>query len=138
MISHRSWPEGPFHGAVMVDTDDPKSEKRYRRGVDCIEQSTRFGRRDQGHTTAILSFNQVLLAAKGDATYLSIFVARMADEGHGSSSLISMAAQWLERRGYGKIFAGNIRSHMDIERAATAGAHMITVPTVSRVSLLHS
>lgn len=80
------------------------------------------------NTTAILSFNQVMLAAKAGATYLSVFAGRVADEGHDPTELISSAARWVERWRYGKILVGSVRGNLDVQRAATAGAHIITVP----------
>lgn len=80
------------------------------------------------NTTAMLSFNQAVLAAKAGATYLSIFWGRVADEGHDPTALIRASAQWVERWGYGKILAGSIRGNMDFQRATEAGAHIVTVP----------
>ena len=80
------------------------------------------------NATAMLSFNQVVLAAKAGATYLSIFAGRVADEGHDAGVLISMASQWVQRWGLGKILVGSIRGALDIQTAAAAGAHVITVP----------
>ncbi len=80
------------------------------------------------NTTAMLSFNQVMMAAKAGATYLSIFAGRVADEGHDPSGVIAMAARWVERWGYGKILVGSMRGVMDVQVAAAAGAHIITVP----------
>ncbi|MBT4431720.1 MAG: transaldolase [Nitrospinaceae bacterium] len=98
-------------------------------GVSCLEVIKTLS--DEGvkiNTTAILSFNQVLLAAKAGATYLSIFAGRVADEGHDSDALITMAAKWVEKWGYGKILIGSIRGTIDVQNAAVAGAHIITVP----------
>lgn len=80
------------------------------------------------NTTAMLSFNQVMLAAKAGATYLSIFAGRVADEGHDPAELIASAARWVERWQYGKILVGSVRGNLDVQRAAAAGAHIITVP----------
>lgn len=80
------------------------------------------------NTTAMLSFNQVVMAAKAGATYLSIFAGRVADEGHDPSGLIAMAVKWVDRWGYGKILVGSIRGVIDLQIAAAAGAHIITVP----------
>ena len=80
------------------------------------------------NATALLSFNQVLAAAKAGASYLSVFAGRVADEGHDASALISMASRWVERWGLGKILVGSIRGALDIQMAAGAGAHIITVP----------
>lgn len=69
-----------------------------------------------------------MLAAKAGATYLSIFAGRVADEGHDPRGLISMAAKWVERWGYGKILVGSMRGVIDVQAAAASGAHIITVP----------
>lgn len=81
------------------------------------------------NTTAILSFNQAILAAKAGAAYVSIFAGRIADEGNDPSIVIRNVRQWLEDWGYtAKIIVGSIRAVMDIQAAALAGAHIITIP----------
>lgn len=98
-------------------------------GVPCLEVIHALAKEGiKVNTTAILSFNQVMMAAKAGATYLSIFAGRVADEGHDAGALISMASRWVERWGFGKILVGSIRSSIDIQAAAAAGAHIITVP----------
>jgi len=81
------------------------------------------------NTTAILSFNQAILAAKAGATYVSIFAGRVADEGNDPALLIRNVRQWLDVWDYtSKIIVGSIRTVMDIQAAALAGAHIITIP----------
>ena len=81
------------------------------------------------NATAILSFNQAILAAKAGATYVSIFAGRIADEGNDPVVVIRNVRQWLEAWSYGaKIIVGSIRTVMDIQNAALAGAHILTVP----------
>lgn len=81
------------------------------------------------NTTAILSFNQALLATKAGATYVSIFAGRVADEGHDPSVVIRNVRQWLDDWEYStEIIVGSIRTVMDIQSAAQAGAHIITIP----------
>jgi len=81
------------------------------------------------NATAILSFNQAILAAKAGATYVSIFAGRIADEGGDPATVIQHVRQWLDRWGYeSRIIAGSIRSVMDIQVAAVAGADIITIP----------
>lgn len=81
------------------------------------------------NATVALSFGQVVLAAKAGATYISIFTGRVADEGGNAPELIAKAADWLECWGYeSKIIVGSIRSVIDIQEAAVAGAHVITIP----------
>ena len=81
------------------------------------------------NTTAILSFNQTILAAKAGATYVSIFAGRIADEGNDPSTVIRNVRRWLNEWDYAaKIIVGSIRTVMDIQNAALAGAHIVTIP----------
>jgi transaldolase len=81
------------------------------------------------NATAVLSFNQAVLAAKAGAAYVSIFSGRVADEGHDPFIVIRSTAEWLMRWRYqSKIIVGSIRGAMDAQTAAMAGAHVITVP----------
>jgi transaldolase len=81
------------------------------------------------NSTAILSFNQALLATKAGATYVSIFVGRIADEGGDPNLVVRNVRQWLDSWDYSaQIIIGSVRSVLDIQNAALAGAHIITVP----------
>src|SRR6266478_6141531 len=81
------------------------------------------------NSTAILSFNQAILAAKAGATYVSIFAGRVADEGNDPTVIIRNVRQWLDAWDYtAKIIVGSVRTVMDVQAAALAGAHIITIP----------
>jgi len=81
------------------------------------------------NVTACMSFGQTMLAAKAGATYVSIFAGRVSDEGHDASKLIRATRTWLDTWGYGsKIIVGSIREVINIQDAALAGAHVITIP----------
>ncbi len=81
------------------------------------------------NTTAILSFNQAVLAAKAGAAYVSIFAGRIADEGNDPAIVIRNVRTWLDDWKYtARIIVGSIRTVMDIQNAALAGAHIITIP----------
>src|SRR6266436_3562502 len=81
------------------------------------------------NATAILSFNQAILAAKAGATYVSIFGGRVADEGNDPATVIRNVRQWLDDWGLSaRIIVGSIRTVMDVQIAALAGAHIITIP----------
>ena len=81
------------------------------------------------NTTTILSFNQAILAAKAGATYISIFAGRVADEGNDPGIVIRHVRRWLEEWGYSaKVLVGSIRAVMDVQNAAIAGAHIVTIP----------
>jgi len=81
------------------------------------------------NSTAILSFNQAILAAKAGAAYVSIFAGRIADEGNDPAVVIRNVRGWLDAWGYtAKIIVGSIRAVIDIQAAALAGAHIVTIP----------
>ena len=81
------------------------------------------------NTTAILSFNQAILAAKAGATYVSIFAGRIADEGNDPAITIRNVRTWLDQwKSPAQIIAGSIRSALDVQNAALAGAHVVTIP----------
>ena len=81
------------------------------------------------NATAILSFNQAILAAKAGATYVSIFAGRVADEGNDPAVVIRNVRRWLDDWEFStRIIVGSIRTVMDIQNAALAGAHIITIP----------
>src|SRR6266849_6069635 len=81
------------------------------------------------NATAILSFNQALLAAKAGAAYVSIFAGRVADEGNDPTIVIRNVRRWLDDWGLSaRIIVGSIRAVMDIQNAALAGTHIVTVP----------
>ncbi len=81
------------------------------------------------NATIAMSLGQVMLAAKGSATYISIFAGRVADEGGNAPEVIRNSVEWLERWNYkSKIIVGSIRSVGDVLSAAMAGAHIITIP----------
>ena len=81
------------------------------------------------NATAILSFNQAMLAAKAGATYVSIFAGRIADEGNDPCVVIRNVRNWLDSWNHpARIIVGSMRTVIDIQNAALAGAHILTVP----------
>ena len=81
------------------------------------------------NATVAMSLGQVMLAAKAGATYISIFAGRISDEGGNAPEVIGTSVDWLERWKYkSKIIVGSIRGVIDIQQAAVAGAHIITIP----------
>jgi transaldolase len=81
------------------------------------------------NATIAMSLGQVMLAAKAGATYISIFAGRISDEGGNSPEVINNAVNWLEHWEYSsKVIVGSIREAINIQDAALAGAHIITIP----------
>jgi transaldolase len=99
-------------------------------GESCLGVMHRLSQEGIGvNATAILSFNQALLAAKAGATYVSIFAGRVADEGNDPTVTIRNVRQWLDDWDMpAHIIVGSVRTVMDIQNAALAGAHIITIP----------
>jgi transaldolase len=99
-------------------------------GESCLGVMHRLSQEGIGvNATAILSFNQAMLAAKAGATYVSIFAGRVADEGNDPAVTIRNTRRWLDDWEISShIIVGSIRTVMDIQNAALAGAHIITIP----------
>src|SRR6202140_1859014 len=99
-------------------------------GESCLGVIHRLSQEGIGvNATAILSFNQAILATKAGATYVSIFAGRVADEGSDPAVTIRNVRQWLDFWALpARIIVGSIRTVMDIQSAALAGAHIITIP----------
>src|SRR5216683_6428988 len=81
------------------------------------------------NATACLSFNQAMLAAKAGATYVSLFAGRISDEGASAYEVIRNTPAWLKTWNVrAKIIVGSIRETVNVQDAALAGAHVVTVP----------
>lgn len=81
------------------------------------------------NATAAMSLGQVILSAKAQATYISIFAGRVTDEGGNANEVIKNSVEWLEHWKYtSKLLVGSIRSVGDILGAVMAGAHILTIP----------
>jgi len=81
------------------------------------------------NTTAILSMGQAILAAKAQSSYISIFWGRVADEGHDLFSVVESVDRWLARwESSCRIIVGSMRGTIDLQRAAEAGGHILTIP----------
>ena len=81
------------------------------------------------NATAMISTNQVMLAAKAGATYASVFFNRVKDAGEDPERVIRDSRALLEKMNTPtKIIAGSIRKPEDVTQAAVAGAHIVTIP----------
>jgi transaldolase len=97
------------------------------RGLKIISQL--HGRRVKTNATALISVNQVMLAAKAGATYASIFFNRVKDAGEDAERAVRESRALLDRMGSPtKIIVGSIRRPEDVAQAAVAGTHVITIP----------
>ena len=97
------------------------------RGLKIISQLRR--RRVKTNATALISVNQVMLAAKAGATYASIFFNRVKDAGEDAERAVRESRALLDRMDSPtKIIVGSIRKPEDVTQAAVAGTHVITIP----------
>jgi transaldolase len=86
-------------------------------------------RKEPTNVTAMMTFEQMLLAARVGATYVSIFYNRALDAGEDPDREIRATREWLDAGSYtSKIIAGSIRSPKDVGKAYEAGADIITIP----------
>lgn len=79
--------------------------------------------------TALMSTNQVILAAKAGATFASVFFNRVKDSGDDPVRIIRESKRVMEESAFPtKIIAGSMRKPEDVVDAAVAGAHIVTIP----------
>jgi len=79
--------------------------------------------------TCMMTANQVLLATKVGATYASVFFNRVKDSGGDPLKVIQESRRVIDLGGFStRIIAGSIRKPEDVNEAAVAGAHIITIP----------
>jgi transaldolase len=79
--------------------------------------------------TCLITTNQVMLAAKVGATYASIFFNRVRDSGEDPLKVIRESKHIIEEsHSSTKVIVGSIRKPEDVNEAAAAGAHVITIP----------
>lgn len=79
--------------------------------------------------TLVFSPNQVLLAAKAGASYISPFVGRLDDVGEDGLGMIDESLQIIQNYGFkSQIIVASVRSPLTVQSAATMGAHVATVP----------
>jgi transaldolase len=77
--------------------------------------------------TVMVTFNQLYLAAKAGATYVSLFFNRAKDAGLDPVKTIHEIVPVLERDTESRLICGSIRKPEDVEEIVTAGAHIATI-----------
>lgn len=81
------------------------------------------------NVTVMMNFNQLMLATKAGATYVSLFYNRAKDAGEDAISTIKNITNWINSNHYKtKLIVGSIRKPDDVADASNAGAHVITIP----------
>jgi transaldolase len=85
---------------------------------------------DQGirtNMTVMVTFNQLYLAEKAGATFVSLFFNRARDAGLDPVKTIREIMPVLERETKSKLIVGSIRKTEDVEEIVSAGAHIATI-----------
>ena len=78
--------------------------------------------------TAMVTINQLYLAADAGATYVSFFFNRARDAGIDPVATIEKVVPLLERDSESRLICGSIRKPEDVEEILCAGAHIVTIP----------
>ncbi|MGQ9731782.1 MAG: transaldolase family protein [Candidatus Zipacnadales bacterium] len=84
------------------------------------------------NVTAMMTVNQLMLAAKAGGKYLSLFGGRIDDEGNDAVEVIRSSREWLDRNAaecpnHPEIIVGSTRTTKNIQEWALAGAHILTI-----------
>jgi transaldolase len=97
------------------------------RGMQVVHQLSKEGIRT--NMTCMMTFNQLVLAAKAGATYVSLFYNRSVEAGENPVQIIrDYAVLAKENNLPARLIVGSIRKPDDVALAVAAGAHIMTVP----------
>jgi transaldolase len=81
------------------------------------------------NVTLIFSGNQALLAAKAGATYVSPFIGRLEDIGHGGMEIVKDILSIYKNYGFEtEVITASIRHPIHVLEAAKLGSHVATIP----------
>jgi len=81
------------------------------------------------NVTLVFSPNQVLLAAKAGASYISPFIGRLDDIGEDGMKMIEKSLQIIRNYHFeSQIIVASIRNLEHVEKAALLDAHIATIP----------
>jgi transaldolase len=98
------------------------------RGLQVVRQLSR--EKIRTNMTVMMTFNQLVLAAKAGATYVSLFYNRSKEAGEDPIKIIrDFVALAREQNISSRLIVGSIRTPEDVASAVAAGAHIMTVPT---------
>lgn len=81
------------------------------------------------NVTIMMNLNQLILATKAGATYVSLFYNRAKDAGEDALLTIKQFTSWTKIHNYKtKLIVGSIRNPNDVSDVASNGADIITIP----------
>jgi transaldolase len=97
-------------------------------GLKIVSRLTKNGIKT--NMTVMMTFNQLLLASKAGATYVSLFYNRAKDVGENPVQIIKDYVNLSKDGGLNaELIVGSIRTPEDVAVAIAAGAHILTIPT---------
>jgi len=97
-------------------------------GLKVVSQLTKEGIRT--NMTVMMTFNQLVLATKAGATFVSLFYNRSKEAGENPDQIIRDYAVFAKEGGYNsRLIVGSIRTPNDVATAIANGAHIMTIPT---------
>ena len=98
------------------------------RGLQVVNQLTRSGIKT--NMTVMMTYNQLILAAKAGATYVSLFYNRSKESGQDPVQIIRDYVSTAKEQGIpARLIVGSIRTPEDVATAMAAGAHVMTIPS---------
>lgn len=81
------------------------------------------------NVTLVFSQNQVLIAAKAGASYISPFIGRLMDNGQNEIDMLQETMDIINAYGFeSEIIVASIRNARHVIEAARMGAHIATIP----------
>ncbi len=97
-------------------------------GLKVVNQLTKEAIRT--NMTVMMTFNQLVLATKAGATFVSLFYNRAKEAGQDPNQIIRDYVAFAKEGGYSsKLIVGSIRTPDDVSTAIACGAHVMTIPT---------
>jgi transaldolase len=97
------------------------------RGMQVVRQLAR--EKIRTNMTVMMTFNQLVLAAKAGATYVSLFYNRSKEAGEDPVQIIRDYVHVAKEQDIpARLIVGSIRTPDDVRLAVAAGAHIMTVP----------
>ncbi len=98
------------------------------RGLKVVHQLTK--ERIRTNMTLMMTYNQLILAAKAGATFVSLFYNRSKEAGEDPVKIIKDYVSTAKESGLkARLIVGSIRTPEDVATAFAAGAHIVTIPS---------
>jgi transaldolase len=97
------------------------------RGLEVVHQLAK--EKIRTNMTVMMTFNQLVLASKAGASYVSLFYNRSIEAHENPLQIIRDYATLAKENGnMARLIVGSIRKPEDVALAVAAGAHIMTVP----------